>query len=141
MMKPFVDRGGYHVVSLSAGGSKFCKHKVHRVVATTFLERAAGYTDVDHINGDRQDNAVDNLRWCTRGQNLGNMKKRKRKSADPVDDLPKNVRKANLGKGWHVCIQKNYVSHYFGTYSTVEEAAEVAKRMRREMFDQFARDV
>jgi hypothetical protein len=49
----------------------FC---VHRVVASTFLSdvRHAGQDEVDHIDVDPTNNALVNLRWCTKKQNTSN---------------------------------------------------------------------
>ena len=55
---------------------------VHRIVASTFLSsiRHAGQTEVDHIDVERQNGALANLRWATKKQNAAN-KCLKRKKA------------------------------------------------------------
>ena len=45
---------------------------VHRLVAETFLPRPLGATDVDHIDGDRTNNSLTNLRWVTHKENCNN---------------------------------------------------------------------
>lgn len=46
---------------------------VHRLVAETFLPNENNYREIDHIDRDKTNNHVDNLRWCTRRENLTNM--------------------------------------------------------------------
>lgn len=49
------------------------KHKkflVHRLVAMAFIENPNGYTDVNHIDGNKQNNLVENLEWCSHSYNL-----------------------------------------------------------------------
>ena len=50
---------------------------VHRIVAETFIEKPEGYgkVEVDHINRNRQDNRVENLRWVTHKENMSNISK------------------------------------------------------------------
>lgn len=60
---------GYLDVSLSSHGK--IKHKrVHRLVADAFCERSDGQDEVNHIDGDKQNNVACNLEWCTKSENM-----------------------------------------------------------------------
>ena len=48
---------------------------VHRIVAETFIENPRGCREVDHINRDKLDNTVTNLRWVTHKENMVNVPK------------------------------------------------------------------
>jgi len=64
---------GYSVVCLASGGTpRKYSHSVHRIVASAFLTRDEGQDQVDHIDGDKTNNHVSNLRWCTRLENARN---------------------------------------------------------------------
>lgn len=58
------DRDGYKIVVLT-DGSRRKTGKVHRIVATAFIPNPAGLETVDHINANKSDNSVENLRWCS----------------------------------------------------------------------------
>ena len=55
------------------GYLRACIHQkdeyVHRIVATCFIDNPNGSSEVNHIDGNKQNNSADNLEWCTR---LGN---------------------------------------------------------------------
>ena len=50
---------------------KIFGRKVHRLVAYHFIgEPSTNQTDVNHKDGNKENNRVDNLEWCTRGENV-----------------------------------------------------------------------
>lgn len=60
---------GYSYVTLSKEG--FCKRfLVHRLVAQAFIDNKENKPEVNHINGDKSDNRLDNLEWVTGSENI-----------------------------------------------------------------------
>lgn len=59
---------------LQVGGCSSTKNTalVHRLVAEAFLEKPENKTEIDHINRNKEDNRVENLRWVTREENMKN---------------------------------------------------------------------
>ena len=60
---------GYLVITLS----KNKKHKtfrVHKLVAETFLLNQNNYLEINHKDGNKLNNCVDNLEWCNRSYNV-----------------------------------------------------------------------
>lgn len=43
---------------------------IHRLVAETYIPNPKKYPQVNHINGNKSDNRVENLEWCNNSQNL-----------------------------------------------------------------------
>lgn len=48
------------------------KEYVHRLIAETLLDNPKGYIEVDHIDRNKMNNSVNNLRWCDRIMNMNN---------------------------------------------------------------------
>lgn len=69
ILKQYKEKDGYLCVCLSYGGIQK-KLRVHRLVALTFIPNEENKPLVDHINGKRDDNYIENLRWCTNEENL-----------------------------------------------------------------------
>jgi hypothetical protein len=68
------NRGGYHVVNLCKNGN----HKtflINRLVGLHYLPKVQGKDYIDHIDGDKSNNHVNNLRWVTNQENLNNYQK------------------------------------------------------------------
>lgn len=70
VLKGYVDRCGYHEVLFSENGCTK-SYLVHRLILSAFdpIENMGKY-DVNHKNGNKLDNRLDNLEWATRSENV-----------------------------------------------------------------------
>ena len=69
ILKPEITRDGHlRVVLCEAGKSK--RVLVHRLVAQAFIDNPYNLPQVNHIDGDKSNNSIDNLEWCTREDNI-----------------------------------------------------------------------
>lgn len=64
-------RQGYPYCSLSTPGKVITKH-IHRLVAEAFIPNPEGKPLIDHIDRNRANNVVSNLRWVNHSQNQQN---------------------------------------------------------------------
>lgn len=63
--KPYFTTKGYLRVTI---GNKSVS--IHRLVAAAFVPNPSGHVEVNHRDGDKANNAADNLEWCSRSENM-----------------------------------------------------------------------
>lgn len=68
-LSPGINSSGYRTVRI------YCKNGnknelVHRIVASLFIENPYKKPCVNHIDGDRLNNSVENLEWCYQSENI-----------------------------------------------------------------------
>lgn len=83
-IKIWKDNHNYSIVFLWLNNKRSC-FKVHRLVAKTFIDNPYNKPEVDHIDGNKDNNKISNLRWVTSKENSSNPITYKRKK----DNNPK----------------------------------------------------
>lgn len=68
ILKPGI-RNEYYIVSLCKGGKQKSK-TIHRLVAKTFIPNPKNKEQVNHIDGNKLNNRIENLEWCTNQENI-----------------------------------------------------------------------
>lgn len=69
IMKPYKTNNGYLHIFLSKNGRQK-QFLLHRLVANIFIDNPNHLKEVNHIDGNKENNRIDNLEWCTRKQNV-----------------------------------------------------------------------
>ncbi len=107
-LKPAPDKDGYLKVVLCRDG-KETTHYNHRLMAKYYLQHNNKDLVIDHINRNKGDNRVENLRLVTLAQNGWNTNSR-------------GAYKCGVGTKWFSSILVNGKKIYLGTFNTEEEA-------------------
>lgn len=124
--KPTADNNKYMRVQI-----KGVTHYLHRVI---FL-MLQGYLPefLDHIDGNKTNNKIENLRECTRSQNNQN----KILSSNSTSGV-KGVSWSKASSKWIAQVGVNGKNRYLGLFKTLEEAKQSVTRFRKEVHGNFA---
>jgi hypothetical protein len=125
----YVHDFGYVLVSLP----KIMRIRAHRIVwLFAYGEFPDGF--LDHIDGNRQNNSIKNLRRCNQSQNAAN----KRKTTKKKSSKYKGVTFRKDSKKWRAIIRIRGLSISLGSFSSEEEAAKAYNNKLQEIFGEFA---
>lgn len=113
---------GYCEVGLVAKNGKVKCERVHRLVALAFIDNPNNFPVVNHLNGIKNDNRVENLEWTTQKENtkhaydnnLGNFQENSAKGIE-------KARQVNL-KTYSVYYDGNLIGQYRGLQAAAEAA-------------------
>ena len=107
-LKTRIDRAGYITVRLTQDGNT-TTYFLHRLIAETFIPNTENKPFVNHINGIKTDNRIENLEWVTHSENI--------KHAIKIGLIPSNVSQAKIVTDF--CTGKKY--------NSIKEAASYCK--------------
>jgi len=65
-----IDRGGYYTVRLSKPGLLSSTQFVHRLLGFAFIENPLNKCCINHIDGNKLNNRIENLEWVTKAENM-----------------------------------------------------------------------
>lgn len=66
---PIEDKNGYLTVKTYLDG-RYITRKIHRMVAITFIKNPLNLSEVNHKDGNKKNNQLENLEWCSKKQNM-----------------------------------------------------------------------
>lgn len=116
IMKPSIITSGYEKIMIKNKKIKLNKNvTVHRLVAETFIPNPNNLPCVNHIDGNKRNNDINNLEWCNQKENI-------RHSWD--NKLSKYTKK---GKKYCPVYATNKTSGFIYEFESIREAGRVLK--------------
>ena len=124
-----IDGQNYYAVNLCKNGN-IKQYKIHRLVANTFIPKIDNMKNyIDHVDCNRFNNTVSNLRWCTNQQNQFNRKLSNNNTSGTKGVYwYKNLRK------WEVKIGFNKKLIHLGYFDNLEDAKQARQKKSIELF-------
>lgn len=128
-----LDKAGYYTVRITLE-DRSVLFKVHHVVLALHGQRVSEGFEVDHRNGSRGDNRVENLRICSPKENSRNRVMGRNNTWGHIGIRCKNNR-------WEARITVDGVQHSLGSFGTKEEAIKAREEAARKFYGEFYRGV
>ena len=122
---------GYYKVCLSKNNIDK-QYLIHRLVAIAFIPNINKSKYVDHINNNKIDNTISNIRWCTNQENCFN------------SSLNKNNTSSVKGVSWkkdkqkwraHITLNSKFI--HLGYFLNLDDAKLARQKKAKELFGEF----
>ena len=119
---------GYKTVQLWKE-NKGINHYIHRLLAKAFIPNPENKDCVDHIDGNRLNNDLSNLRWATKQENARNTGK------------PKNNTSGYKGVSFNKHSGKYTIKIHVGGFDSAEEASALYEEIASKIFGAFHKKI
>ena len=116
ILKTSICRKGYQNIRLYVKDISFKSHKVHRLILSSFVGGKEGY-QVNHINGIKNDNNINNLEWVTASENMKHA-------------YTHGLFKPNLPKSIYCSKSKLFLHKEYGFYTNLNEISAMSSISR-----------
>ena len=124
-----IRKNGYYRIAID--GKRYYAHRL----AWLYVHGVWPADEIDHINGNRSDNRIENLRAADRRQNLGNQRRLSRNTSGY-----KGVSWCKARNLWVANIQKNGKLKHLGRFPSAEAAHQAYSSAAKEYFGEFANE-
>lgn len=124
VLVPLKHQNGYLFVNINGK-----QQSIHRLIAKTFIPNQKNKNQVNHIDGNKENNRIDNLEWCTAKENtrhaykngLINLNTEKKKKSELI-----NINKATE-KNKKRIIQCDLCGNVINTFDSIVDASRSTK--------------
>ena len=123
VLKPQISKRNGYVYQMLYKNGKEKLLRVHRLVAMAFLPNPNNLPQVNHKDGNKQNNSVDNLEWCEQSDNMKHDYKNGLQI--PSENQRKAIINTNKLKQKKVCQIKD--GEIINTFSGISEASRQTK--------------
>ena len=150
ILRGHLSNNGYRRMSLRTAGGKDKSFPVHRLVLQAFASNPENKPHVDHIDNDRLNNKLENLRWATAQENARGKTLRKTVGKNGLMlSKYRGVTKLRLKKkdGSYRNLTRPYMAYiiidakhvHLGNFKTENEAAEARNKAVKKFYGEYAR--
>ena len=131
ILKPQIDTQGYYKVNLCKDRISFTKN-IHKLVAESFIANPYNKECVDHIDNNKLNNNIDNLRWASYQENSMNSKLNSNNTSKY-----KGICYSKLFNRWNAYITINGKMKNLGYFKNLEDAINARVEKAQELFGEY----
>ena len=131
ILKPGIDSHGYYRLSLCRNGNEY-KKLIHKLIAEYFIANPYNKQCVDHIDNDRLNNNINNLRWASYQENNMNSKLSSKNSSNY-----KGISFNKRCNKWEAYIRINGKTKHLGLFDKIEDAVNTRVKKAKEVYGEF----
>lgn len=129
LLKPILNNKGYYVYGLRKNG-KLKMLLLHRLIGEHFLNNKNNYPCINHKDGNKLNNSIDNLEWCTYEHNIKEAFKLGLNTYTYKKNFKHNYWKGKYGK-YHNCskvvLQYDLKNNYLKEWESITKASKETK--------------
>ena len=133
ILKPRQDKDGYLLIDLCENNIRKTS-KVHRLVAAELIDNPDNKSYIDHVDHNKQNNCINNIRWVSSSENSMNRSKTKKTCSSYF----KGVYWYKDRQEWKAQIQTNSGRKHIGYFDSEIDAARAYNTKARELFGEYA---
>ena len=135
ILKPCHTNQGYMWIDIIRKPKRI-KGLVHVMVAECFIDNPDNKPQVDHINGNKNDNCVSNLRWATNAENQRNMVKLRSTNTTGCVGITSRKYKGEH-YSWRVRITLDNKRIQIGDFQNYDEAVKARREAEKKYFGEY----